>query len=92
MLTPAAPSGGDDRGQRWNPPRSQQRDPARQDLMRTRLSWPARPWTSGSPPRICPWRRTGSLVDRDGRISLRYTPTNVEAHERLIAKFKGLRT
>jgi choline dehydrogenase-like flavoprotein len=30
------------------------------------------------------------LIDRDGRISLRYTPTNVAAHERLIAKFKGL--
>jgi choline dehydrogenase-like flavoprotein len=30
------------------------------------------------------------LVDRDGRISLRYTATNVEAMERLIAKFKSL--
>jgi len=30
------------------------------------------------------------LVDRDGRISLRYTPTNLEALERLIAKFKSL--
>jgi choline dehydrogenase-like flavoprotein len=30
------------------------------------------------------------MVDRDGRISLRYTPTNVDAQERLIARFKGL--
>jgi choline dehydrogenase-like flavoprotein len=29
-------------------------------------------------------------VDRDGRISLRYRPTNLEAHARLIEKFKGM--
>ncbi|KAA0570955.1 GMC family oxidoreductase [Azospirillum sp. Sh1] len=29
-------------------------------------------------------------VGRDGRITLRYTPNNVEAHERLVAKLKGL--
>lgn len=29
-------------------------------------------------------------LDRDGRIRLRYTPTNTEAHRRLIEKFKGL--
>jgi len=29
-------------------------------------------------------------LDRDGRIRLRYTPTNLEAHRRLIEKFKGL--
>ena len=29
-------------------------------------------------------------LDRDGRIRLRYTPTNLEAHQRLIGKFKGL--
>jgi len=32
----------------------------------------------------------GVLIDGDGRISLRYIPTNVEAHERLIARFKSL--
>jgi choline dehydrogenase-like flavoprotein len=30
------------------------------------------------------------LVDRDGRISLRYTTTNAAAMERLIGRFKGL--
>jgi choline dehydrogenase-like flavoprotein len=30
------------------------------------------------------------MLGRDGRIRLRYTPTNTEAHQRLIAKFKGL--
>ena len=30
------------------------------------------------------------LLGRDGRIQLRYTQTNAEAHRRLIAKFKGL--
>jgi choline dehydrogenase-like flavoprotein len=29
-------------------------------------------------------------VDRDGGISLRYTPTNLEAHQRLRAKFESL--
>ena len=29
-------------------------------------------------------------IDRDGKISLRYQPTNLEAHARLIDKFKGL--
>ncbi|HEU4911373.1 MAG TPA: GMC family oxidoreductase [Actinomycetes bacterium] len=29
-------------------------------------------------------------VDRDGAISLRYTPTNLEAHQRLRAKFESL--
>ena len=29
-------------------------------------------------------------LDRDGRIRLRYTPTNLEAHQRLIGKFTGL--
>jgi len=29
-------------------------------------------------------------VDADGEISLRYTPTNLEAHQRLRAKFEGL--
>ena len=29
-------------------------------------------------------------VDRDGNISLRYTPTNLEAHARLLAKFRSL--
>jgi choline dehydrogenase-like flavoprotein len=29
-------------------------------------------------------------VDRDGQIRLRYTPTNLAAHQRLIGKFKGL--
>jgi len=29
-------------------------------------------------------------VDKDGRISLRYQPTNLEAHARLIDKFKGM--
>ncbi len=29
-------------------------------------------------------------VDADGGISLRYTPTNLEAHQRLRAKFEGL--
>jgi len=29
-------------------------------------------------------------LGRDGRIRLRYTPTNTEAHRRLIAKFKSL--
>jgi len=29
-------------------------------------------------------------LDQDGRIRLRYTPTNLEAHRRLIEKFKGL--
>jgi choline dehydrogenase-like flavoprotein len=29
-------------------------------------------------------------LDRDGQIRLRYTPTNAEAHQRLIAKFKSL--
>jgi choline dehydrogenase-like flavoprotein len=30
------------------------------------------------------------LVDRDGNISLRYAPSNTEAHDRLIARFKSL--
>ena len=29
-------------------------------------------------------------LDQDGRIRLRYTPTNLEAHRRLIEKFEGL--
>jgi GMC oxidoreductase len=36
--------------------------------------------------------RPGNRVtlDSDGRIRLRYTPTDLEAHQRLIRKFKGL--
>ncbi len=30
------------------------------------------------------------MLDRDGRIRLRYTPTNLPAHARLIERFKGL--
>jgi choline dehydrogenase-like flavoprotein len=30
------------------------------------------------------------LLGRDGRVRLRYTPTNLGAHQRLIGKFKGL--
>jgi choline dehydrogenase-like flavoprotein len=30
------------------------------------------------------------LLDRDGRIRLRYTPTNLAEHERLTARFRGL--
>jgi choline dehydrogenase-like flavoprotein len=30
------------------------------------------------------------VVDRDGKIGLHYTPNNLEAHERLTAKLKGL--
>ena len=52
-------------------------------------TWPSTRSTSGSRPRTCPTRTTGSRVDRQGNIHLAKTFHNDEPHRRLLAQAEG---